>query len=404
MANDKLYKLAAAYEKLSLFRALKEYQIFGVRLPSGEIAYCSVLGHSGISFGLNVYVGAENFDTYRHLFFSKENTSENEGFFRFINQKYLQCLLTTKDELSDEELKAEKSFSKRNKIYFRARHSHPRFLKSLPMMDQIFIEDAADEEILELALIAAIEVGEKYLSDNLPRKIEFADAPPIRRKFPLLTPEGENFIWTMEDFLPLRHIQYPVPKFNAAVLKKFKRKKKISDYSCELFVIQYSLPDVSGEYLKFPTIMMLMNNEDRKIDAASLPELNYLNRPEDLLNPLIKLCTKKGVPEKIFVRENRTYEFLEDFCEQAEIELVEVEDIEDMDEAEDEVVALFDEDMEENTTAEDYIEKIIELIDAVPTSVLREIITEDVKKILQNMIDDGVFDARISKKVLEILK
>ena len=403
MASDKLYTLAATYEKLSLFRELSEQQIFGVRLPSGEIAYCSVLGKAARGFGLSVYVGEENLDRYRHTFFQSEYNSENEDFFRFISQKYFQCLLTTKDELSDDELQAEKSFSKRNKIYFRARHSHPRFLKFSPMYEQSFIEDEADEKILELALTAAIEVGNKYLDDDLPRKIEFINAPPIRRKFPLLTPDGENFIWTMEKFPPLRYIQYPVPKFSADVLKKFKRQKKVADYQCELFAIPCSMPEVGSKRLKFPVMFMLMDSKAKMLDKACAPNFNYLERTEELLNPLISLCTKKGVPEKIFVREDRTYDFLEDFCEQVGIELVEVEDIQEMDEAEDELVEIFDEETEGKST-EDYINELIKMLDSVPAKIFRETMPPEVKLVLESLLNENIFDAQTNEKIREILK
>ena len=130
MASDKLYKLASEYYKLKLWNDLSEDQIFGVRLTDGRIAYCSVNGYEeGDRIALAVFVGSENFDSHRNSEMHFIDISRNEEFLLTAAQDCLECIFETKDGLSDEELAEEKSFSKRNKIYFRARNDFVCILK-----------------------------------------------------------------------------------------------------------------------------------------------------------------------------------------------------------------------------------------------------------------------------------
>ena len=110
MASDRLYKLAAEFNKSQLWHEIMDYQIFGVRLPSGKIGYCSVQGFNDFQISLSVYVGAEGFATYRHSYFPTEEMTDNEYFFHSMERECLQCAFVEKDSLTKEELAEEKNF------------------------------------------------------------------------------------------------------------------------------------------------------------------------------------------------------------------------------------------------------------------------------------------------------
>ena len=328
MANDKLYKLAAEFYQRKLWLDMEEEEIFGVVLPSGEIAYCSVIGRNGIRIALAVYVGNESFETYRRANFPMEPVTDNEWIFNQVGKNCLLCSFETRENLSDDELTAEKFFCKRNKIFFRAKSSHPRFLKCEPYVCEDVIDTQEDEEILTLALSAAVEVGEKY-PENLPRNIAFPDFPPIRKQFPILTPSEDKFIWKMATLPPYRYGKYPVAKFKKADIAKIKKAEKSGTFDCELFVLSNPLSDVKDKFFRFPVFLLTVNGNKKPVEVPLT--LNYASKPEELTENFIFICLKVGVPEKICVRNDRTYSYFEKFCEEGGIELCEVEEMSEID-------------------------------------------------------------------------
>lgn len=62
--KDRLEKLAYKFKETELWDILSDSDIFGVQLEDGRIAYCCVMGSSGVHKGLGVFVGNRGFKTY----------------------------------------------------------------------------------------------------------------------------------------------------------------------------------------------------------------------------------------------------------------------------------------------------------------------------------------------------
>lgn len=402
MIGDKLYRLAAEFYKRKLWRDLVEFEIFGVRLPDGTIAYCSVTGNDGENFALSVYVGDSGFATYRRTHFPWHELSENEYFFRLVERKFLKCIFVAKDDLSDEELTAEKSFSKSNKIYFRGKLSHPRFLKSQPLTLEEPIDSQEDAEILAAALEGAVEFG-KFYPDNLPKNISLPSFPPIRKKFPVLTPDGEKFKWIMANLPPYRHDKYLAAEFTQSAVAKLRQAKKVGEFECELFVLSEPLRDREDGIYKFPVIMLMKFYTDKKLDTLPIT-LTYPTDRKSLTQEFIDSCLKVGVPEKISVRTERTFVFLEELCEAAGIELCEVEDFDDFEVGEQETA---DEgESEEGETlvdTEKVIRGLVRFIEVTPVDRLKKFFSEDNQNILNDLERTGLLTPEAKSKLQKIL-
>ena len=399
MACDELYKLASEYYKLKLWNDLSEDQIFGVRLTDGRIAYCSVNGYEeGDRIALAVFVGSENFDSHRNSEMHFIDISRNEEFLLTAAQDCLECIFETKDGLSDEELAEEKSFSKRNKIYFRAKNSHPRFLKFRPLCLSTIINDAEEENILIQALQAAIEVGNK-LSTKLPKRIRLGYGTPFRRKFPLLTAEGESFKWTMENFPPYRYPKYPEAKFTPEDAKKLFAAKKAGIYHCEIFILPRPKEDDDG-IVKFP-IMLLTYDTKKKVLLNIAPTFSYITAPENLTASVTEFFLKHGTPQKIFVRNERTFIFLEKFCEQAGIELGEIEEMPGMDEEQEKILRFLEvQQMKDDGVVKD----ILDQIENSSVAELKKILPPDLKEMLRKVLEADILVSDLADKIAAVLK
>ena len=400
MASDELYKLAVEYNKQKLWYNMDADQLFGVRLADGRIAYCSVLGrHGGDSYALAVYVDREGLDCLRHSEINFEmDITDNEAFMLKVSQSCLRLILAEKDDLTEEELKAEKDFSKRNKIYFRAKYSHPRFMKFKPLCTARQITDIEDEKILIQAISAAIEVAKKF-PDSLPRNIQFLDRIPVRRKFPLLTLEGENYKWTMEFFPPFRRVKYPVAKLNAEHLQKLSAAKKVGDYCCEIFILPKTAYVEEENVSKFPVTLVVYDqtkNRDIEMDYA----LDYLTKPEILTAEVARTFLAEGVPEKIFVRNERTYYFLEKFCEQVGIELLDAEDLPDIDFQEEDIMREL---KIESLSDDEYIIQLLDLVENTPAEELKRTLDQELKDLLEELYNDDILTEEMDAKIEKIL-
>ncbi len=397
MASDELYKLASEFYKLKLWEKLSSDQIFGVKLSDGRIAYCSAQDFDEYErTALAVFVGRENFDSHRYSEMNFYEISENEDFLLQVSQNCLQCIFDAKLDMSDEEIAEEKSFSKRNKIYFRARFSHPRFLKFRPLSLSTVIEDAEEEKILVQTLKAAIEVGKKF-PGKLPRKIEFLDQPPFRRKFPLLEADGESFKWSMERFPPFRYVKYPEANLNYKDAKKLFDAKKIRNYCCEIFILPSPIEDEEGE-LKF-SVLFLAYDKKRKFLLSIEPAFDYLTTSKKFTENISKTFLKVGVPKKIFVRSERTFIFLEKFCEQTGIELCEVDEMPEMDFEQEKLLKLTD----VQDGGDEFFSRIFDLVESESVAELKKILPPDFKGLLQDMLDKNMFAPHLVKKVSDVL-
>ena len=396
MVNDELYKLAAEYFKQKLWYEMSAYRMFGVQLEDGRIAYCSVNGRDEDEIYFSVYVGNEELDTYRNSTCRYEFFSENEDFWLSVSQKCLRVTFLEKDELFPEELAAEKKFSRKNKIYFREEGSHPRFSKYLPLQVAFSVEDEEDKKILALTLSAALEVRKKF-PNNLPRGIKFENRPQFRRNFPLLTWTGENFKWSKKFFPPFRHLKYPSAKLTKKDAEKLRAAQKIQNYSCELFLLHNVKTDVDG-FSKFIVVMLALNSESGERIKIE-PDLNYLSAPEKLTKKIVKSFLKEGVPKKIFVRMERTYQFLEKFCEQAGIELCDAEELPEIENAEKSVNRYLKiRELQEN----EVFNRILDALENEPVKKLKKEFPADLKYFLLELVQEDILRPDIKDKILEI--
>ena len=62
--QERLEQLAKKFKETKLWEVLSDADVFAVRLEDGRIAYCCVMGNSGLHTGLGVFVGDRGFKTY----------------------------------------------------------------------------------------------------------------------------------------------------------------------------------------------------------------------------------------------------------------------------------------------------------------------------------------------------
>lgn len=101
--DNQLFELAFQFKREKLWDKLKDSDLFAVRLPDGEIGYCSVMGMAREHFALTVYPGNRGIQSFLRL----ANMDRDNPFDWAeipASQECLMCSFENKDLLSDEEL------------------------------------------------------------------------------------------------------------------------------------------------------------------------------------------------------------------------------------------------------------------------------------------------------------
>ena len=323
MASDRLYELAALYKKTKLWKKLTDTALFGVRLPDGRIGYCCVMGMNNEYIALAVYCGTEGLDTYRRVCDNYEK-SEVETLWNGFAQDCLQCSFEAKDDLFPEELEEARDYGKRNRVSFRGKWAFPRFLNCMPHRLPAPISTPEEEQILSLALEAAIATA-GALNTYAPKGMQFTAGSMYGRKIPVLERNGNKFEAAKIDLPDPLPTRFTSPRLDNEILAgKMKRAKKKGNLVCELLHLPTptATTDEDGkEFLSFPVMLLACNTESGYL----LPNIVVVDFPREKENLLSlaaeEMLQEKSVPKTILVRDGRTQAFLGTFCKQTGIHL-----------------------------------------------------------------------------------
>jgi Tfp pilus assembly protein FimV len=136
----------------------------------------------------------------------------------------------------------------------------------------------------------------------------------------------------------------------------------------------------------FPYLLVMVNSETYFL-LATAPVMDYANHPEEIVDHLLENFVKqKWRPEEFLVRDDRTYELLEELAEKLNIPIAIDDDLPALDDVEDDMLNEFG-----ASAQEDYQEimkmlvSILQLDDAAIQTMPPELIRQ-----LEMMLDDGI--------------
>lgn len=330
---EELYNLAFELKKAKLWDKLYEDEVFAFPLDDGQTGYCVMMGMMGEHFALALYMGERGFQSFRNiqqysgLMSSGANPLRAMEF--MLSQRCLQCSFENKDELSPEELASVRAYASPRQIKFRGSNSFPQFKKFLPakMPQGISNEDG---ESLTKAVRAALEVNRKLTEAGWTgaqkEALGFSAGLAHDRPYPLLTPDGDSFQWSVGQFPPPSPPEYPRPALRNDLLReRVKRaKKQNTSWVCDLLMLPQPVMDEESGEAYFAYILMLA---DKRTGEGIPFEMvrDYEENAQELLQALGERMLERGVPRQIIVTDDRTYSFLKNFAGATNIRLVQNE-------------------------------------------------------------------------------
>jgi len=153
-----LYEAACEFRKQACWNWMRDNQIFGIQnQKTGEIGYCTVMGHNDEHFALGVYKGAEGLSTLVEIL---EDPCFPQGIEGLHRQRCLMVSFENREFISEEDHHVIKKLG----LWFKGDNAWPRFRDFTPGFHPWYLN--ADQcKFLTIVLYEAIDMAERVKDD-----------------------------------------------------------------------------------------------------------------------------------------------------------------------------------------------------------------------------------------------
>ena len=315
-----MYELAFQYKKTKLWKKLYDSQVFAVRLPDGEMGYCSVMGMLGEHLALAVYIGDRGYQSYRKIAFSGMEPMDPEdaaGYPEWLMaQDCLQCTFESREFMREEDLEEVRRYAKAHKLTLRGPNAFPQFSKFVPNRYPWTFETELDENRICEALEAAIFLSEA-LKNRTPYALGLYEVEEDTETVPLLERSGDTFRLDTTPLPPEDEIPCPAPDpVEPEMAERVRALKKKGILECGIVRIPEPVQSSPDSPPWFPLLLLCVNS--RSGMATPVPPANHFEeRPTTLRNNFLEMLLEtKSCPKAVKVADQETRALLEDFCTQ----------------------------------------------------------------------------------------
>ncbi len=308
MMFDRLYDLAFQYKKTRLWEKIGGAHIFAVKLSDDRIGYISVMmAHEGVH-GLCLYIGDEGFWTFWNLW--------KAGGARFYDQFYLeelmelkclQCTFESKEGLSAEEHERAKAFVRSHGIKLGGKYAYPRFGKKEPYCVPWDLQTEDEADCLCLCLSATAWIADS-LEGSGGAKLNLDEINGETKTIPMVEVKDGVHVLSQTELPQNEPPRWPEPKrYNEITAANLKKAKRQGIWQCE--IVRFGEPVQGGpeDIPAFPVIVLSVEAESGWV-LPTEPMMYYEKNPEELLNRMLEAFVRQGLcPEKLEVRDERTF-------------------------------------------------------------------------------------------------
>lgn len=336
MISDRLYRLAFEFKKTKLWQALWDSDVFAVKLSGDRIGYISIMGAAGKHCALALYQGDKGLDSFRILAGADRFMMSTFEFReQVLQQECLQCSFEGKEELSEEEREEVKEYARACGIRLGGKNAYPQFMRYQRNRCPWNLQTEDEQEDLCQALEAATALA-GLLERSTPEELGLKEIGPEEMEIPLMEcREGEFVVGKI--LLPAQQpVVMPAPRAgNEIAMAKLKRMKKAGALECEILRVPQPVRNSPEEIPFFPVLLLAVDSATERI-VPLMSVKDYEDNPETLMDMFMEgLLREKICPREIFVRDQRTYAFVKEFCAKLGISLIMEEELEVLDETED---------------------------------------------------------------------
>lgn len=404
-----LFDLAFSYKKTKLWKKLWDSELFAVEHSDGSVGYCCVMGRAGEHLALAVYPGQEGLEGYRMM-----GSSRRQDMLPFevkelaLLQDCVMVSFQNKSELLEEEQEELAAYCTDRGVTLRGQRACPQFERFRPMHHPWFLDEQSDILHLKEALLAALEVSRRLESQSA-KDLGFEEGIPYGRDIPLLTMQKQKYVWRSQPLPPPVSKSYPSIEIgdDITLARLRKVKKKAGEWAAQVFMHAEAVTEETqdGQIVQrpqkapvYPLMLMVINNQSSMIQSAQMtPKLKEY--AHEFTKGLVDLIIKKGKPERVLVRDERSHALFEKLCLQLAIPLEQVQSIEALEEALMDFHERFSQDNDIGDDGEglpDQMQQILNSLEAMPS--LRDL-PDEVLSSLVDMLPAGILSDKLTGMV-----
>lgn len=304
----RLFEVMIRFRDKKCWHWLADNMIFGVEnLETGETGYCSVMGNSGISYGLAVYRGPKGIKALQELMSGKD---EDDLAFSYDS---LLAMLMDREELAEEDYNLIKSLN----LQFREKNNWPAFRSHTSNYYPEFLE-RAEVRFLTNILEQVLIVAEKVKGD--------IETYFFNDKYYIRVPEEKDgeIVWKDEFRSPDTYKEQIPQAFEVDdfTLERIKNNYQMTNMT--LIVDRHSLPKLvkekEDERPYFPYVLFFVDYDSEFIIHFNM--FHPANLKNQIIDELIQVIDDNEIiPKKIIVAKNDIFKKLKLITDRLDIEL-----------------------------------------------------------------------------------
>ncbi len=314
-----LYEAAVDFKQSCFWEWMYNKDLFGVMDPeTGEVAYLCIMGWLGEYFALGAYLGSEGLDVALDMLSEPALTSPDW----LMRLKMLKASFEDRENLADQDRAVIKELGLR----FRGKNQWPLFRSYEPGLFPWFIS-AWECRFLTQILLQAREVALRCRRDK-----SILDHPEPRT-FLVRVPRKEGGAVAWDD--QYLKVACPVKKYPSFEITDELRLRKVrtslkkgrGTWEADIFWLPTPVREDKGDRPYFPKAFILLDRSSCLI----LGHTTLANPFEDgykCIDVIIGQVSDKGVPSRIVVDGDETYNMLKKACRQLDIPLEKVDQLE----------------------------------------------------------------------------
>jgi hypothetical protein len=304
-----LYQAAEEFKQAKPWQWLWDADLICVKNPeNGMVGYCSVMGGGGEHYALGVYLGDAGLYRFDVLMREEGSIPSNEIIHM---QDCIMCSFNDREFVQKEDMKIIKELG----LKFRGRNNWPVFRRFEPGYYPWYITNE-ECRFLTIALQQSIFVAHGIKDGSI--IADFENGISVLRSNNNITNE-----WISEETeINVLVANYnPVKINNDILIGKINKLPRNKGKSLEVEATYSPMPvRERGERPIFPRLFVVADRKDGFILDFEMYE-DERNDADKVLNKLINIFMKDGVPGNIFVRNERLSAILGDLCKLTGIKL-----------------------------------------------------------------------------------
>ena len=329
MINDSLIGAALRFRDTELWKKLDDSMLFAVRLSSGELIYCCVMGSNGEHHALALYKGSKGLNSF-YSTLKASNQSFSQIFIAKSMFDHINCDFTNASQMAFPERKADiQQYAKKNGLKIRRSNGYPDFIRFRPLHPEAPLSDPQEQAWAEEALEGAIAMA-MQLSSKSVEQLGFdpkGDYPNLEggTVVPMIANGQDGEVEICSTTLP----GYVEPDYSAVEFDntfsalKFANMEHHSDLVVRCKILPLPEVTVESDEDGFPYLLSVICREP---EPQALMPLTGNQYPNDGMAVLTKfgerLLEETGfMPSVIEVTDGMTEAFFADFCRQCHIKL-----------------------------------------------------------------------------------